>query len=105
EEQFNSPLYLDGNGTSVSQYYKKQSYGELDITFDVYDWREMPETHEFYINNTGNMLFHHHALALFGTGPNGIDLTQYDSDSDGRIDGFVIVHAGYSLQNAGAGHL
>jgi M6 family metalloprotease-like protein len=105
EDQFNSPLYLDGNGTSVSQYYKKQSYGELDITFDVYDWREMPETHEFYINNTGNMLFHHHALALFGTGPDAIDLTQYDSDNDGRIDGFVIVHAGYSLQNAGAGHL
>ncbi len=103
EEQFNSPLYLDGNGTSVSQYYKKQSYGELDITFDVYDWREMPETYDYYSTRLG--IFGAQTINLFGTGPDAIDLTQYDSDSDGRIDGFVIVHAGYSLQNAGAGHI
>ncbi|NCP72377.1 hypothetical protein GW835_03240 [archaeon] len=103
EEQFNSPLYLDGNGTSVSQYYKKQSYGELDITFDVYDWREMPETYEYYSTRLG--VFGAQTIDLFGTGPNAIDLTQYDSDNDGRIDGFVIVHAGFSLQNAGTGHI
>jgi len=93
---FNSSNYLSGNGISVSKFYKHNSYDQLNITFDVYDWRQAPQNYGFYVTNTHQLVVD--TINLFGTGPNAIDFTQYDSDNDGRIDGFIIVHAGFPAQ-------
>jgi len=106
EDQYNDSWYLDGNGTSVKKYYQKESYGTLNITFDVYDWRRLTaHTNEWYA--TGNNAFQLilDTMNLYGTGSNAIDFTQYDSDNDGRIDGVVILHAGYSAGQMGAGSI
>jgi len=91
---FNSTNYLSGNGISVKQYFKKNSYDQLNITFDVYNWRTAPNNYShYYTNNNAHQLVVD-TINVFGTGSNAIDFTQYDSDNDGRIDGFIIVHAG-----------
>ncbi len=106
EDQFNDNTYLDGNGTSVSRYYYKESYGKLNITYDVYEWRTLSaQTYNWY--GTGNNAFQFllDTMQLFGTGPNAIDFTQYDFDNDGRIDGVVILHAGYAGEEAEVGNI
>jgi len=94
---FNSSNYLDGEGISVKEFYNHNSYGSLDITYDIYDWREVPQNYDFYIANTHQLVVD--TMNLFGTGSNPIDFTQYDYNGDGRIDGVVIVHAGLGDQD------
>ena len=106
EDQFNDSTYLDGNGTSVSKYYYKESYGKLNITYDVYEWRTLSaQTYNWY--GTGNNAFQFllDTMQLFGTGANAIDFTQYDSDNDGRLDGVIMLHAGYAGEEMGAGSI
>ncbi len=95
---FNSSNYLSGNGISVKEYFKKSSYNQLNITYDVYDWRTMPNNYSFYYTNNNVHQLVVDAMNTFGTGSNAIDFTQYDSDNDGRIDGVILVHAGFPGQ-------
>jgi M6 family metalloprotease-like protein len=98
---FNSSNYLNGEGISVSEFYKHNSYDALDITYDVYDWRMMPQNYAYYVNNTHQLVVD--AINAFGTGSSAIDFTQYDSDGNGRLDGVVILQAGYQAQeNSGS---
>ncbi len=99
---FNSSNYLSGNGISVKEFYKHNSYNQLNITYDIYDWRQLPLSYSYYVSNPDQ--FSIDTINLFGTGSNAIDFTQYDSDNDGRLDGVVIVHAGFSGQEQ-SGHI
>jgi len=106
QDQFNSNFYLDGNGTSVKKYYYKESYGNLNITYDIYEWRTLTaHTYTWYGTGNNSFQFIQDTMNLFGTGSNAIDFTQYDSDNDGRIDGVIMLHAGYGAEEMGAGHL
>ena len=93
---FNSSNYLNGDGISVSEFYKHNSFDALDVTFDVYDWRMLPQTHTYYLTHTHQLVVD--SINAFGTGPNAIDFTQYDSNNDGRLDGVIILQAGYQGQ-------
>jgi len=106
EDQFNDNVYLDGNGTSVRKYYYTQSYGKLNITYDIYEWRTL-SAHPYTWYGTGNNAFQFllDTMELYGTGPNAIDFTQYDYDNDGRIDGVVMLHAGLAGEEAGSGNI
>ena len=89
---FNSPNYLGGAGISVSKYYTMQSYGDLNITFDVYGWQTAPNTYSYYsLNNTRNFEMELATINMFNS---SVDFSQYDSDNSGRIDGFVIIYPG-----------
>ena len=87
---FNSPNYLGGAGVSVSKYYTMQSYGDLNITFDVYGWQTAPNTYSYYsLNSNRNFEMELATINMFNS---TIDFAQYDNDNDGRIDGFVIIY-------------
>lgn len=89
---FNSPNYLNGQGISVSKYFTKQSYGALNVTFDVYGWQTAPQTYAYYSqNNNTNYQMELDTINLFNS---TIDFSQYDNDNNGRIDGFVIIYPG-----------
>jgi M6 family metalloprotease-like protein len=105
DDVFNSSNYLDGEGISVGEFYKHNSYDQLNITYDVYDWREVPESYDYYkASHINTFYFIQDTLNLFGTGPDAIDFTQYDSDNDGRLDGVIIIHAGLPGQQV-PGHM
>jgi M6 family metalloprotease-like protein len=96
-ESFNSSNYLNGQGISVSKYYTKQSYGDLNIIYDVYDWRTAPQTYSWYsLNSSRNFQLVLDSINLFNstTGGSNVNFSQYDNDNDGRIDGFVIIYPG-----------
>jgi M6 family metalloprotease-like protein len=89
---FNSANYLNGQGISVSKYYTKQSYGDLNITFDVYGWQTAPQTFSYYSqNNTNNFQLELDAINMFNS---SVDFSQYDNDGSGRIDGYIIIYPG-----------
>lgn len=89
---FNSPNYLNGQGISVSKYFTKQSYGALNVTFDVYGWQTAPQTYSYYSQgNARNLEMMIDAINMHNP---IIDYSQYDNDGDGRIDGFVVIYAG-----------
>ncbi|HOW29689.1 MAG TPA: M6 family metalloprotease domain-containing protein, partial [archaeon] len=93
-EAFNSSNYLVNNisGISLSKYYYKQSYGDLNLVFDVYDWRTAPSTYSYYSqNNTTSFQLGIDTVNLFNP---YIDYTQYDNDNDGRLDGMIIIYPG-----------
>ena len=102
-DMLNSPNYLGDNGISVSDYFNHESYGALDITFDVYTWKVAPEPHSYYAqNNYGAFQLALQTIDLFD---NQVDFSNYDSDNDGRIDGVVIIHSGVSGHEAGSGNI
>jgi len=103
QDVFNSSNYLEGEGISVKEFYKKNSYNNLNVTFDVYDWREVPLNYMEYVVNTHQLVVD--SLNTFGSGSDAVDFTQYDYDNDGRLDGVIIVQAGFSAQEGGAGYI
>ncbi len=102
DDVFNSSNYLSGEGISVKEFYKHNSYDQLAVSYDVYDWRMMPQNYAYYVANTHQLVVD--ALNIFGTGSNPIDFTQYDYNNDGTLDGVIILHAGYQAQEQ-PGHI
>ncbi|MFA5746167.1 MAG: M6 family metalloprotease domain-containing protein, partial [archaeon] len=89
-EAFNSSNYLSGSGISVSKYYTKQSYGDLNIIFDVYNWTTMPNTFSYYSQNSNSNFYL--IIDAMNTFNPSVNFAQYDNDNDGRLDGIVIVY-------------
>ena len=88
---FNSPT-ITAERISVSKYYNMQSYGDLNLIFDVYNWTTMPQTFAYY-SATSTSEFQLIIDAVNTFNPN-VNFAQYDNDNDGRIDGLVIIPAG-----------
>ncbi|MDD3178237.1 MAG: hypothetical protein PHR26_01830 [Candidatus ainarchaeum sp.] len=90
---YNDPNYLDENGISVSDYYLHESYGNLHLTFDVYeDWYELPETFEYY--KTNNSTQFQMFMDLLDLVDPEVDFSQYDADNDGRMEGLILIRSG-----------
>ena len=91
----------DGNQGSVHDFYKENSFGQLDLVCDVAGIYKAKHEMAYYGNNTnGNAA----ALAVeaMEAAAADYDLTQYDSNGDGYIDGLHIIYSGYG-EEAGGG--
>lgn len=92
---------------SVRDYFKHQSYGTFDLTFDVVGPVEMPNGYAYYGANTwfdGRKMGDHpakmyelvtEACTMADEQNPDLDFTQYDWDSDGQIDQVYILYAGH----------
>ncbi|MFA7709039.1 MAG: chitobiase/beta-hexosaminidase C-terminal domain-containing protein [archaeon] len=97
---FNSNNYsIPGySGISVSKYYTKQSYGDLNIIFDVYDWREAPHPFSYYADNAATEFqLAIHSMNLFDP---YVDFTQYDYNNDERLDGVILIYPGVGVNSS-----
>lgn len=88
---------------SVSSYYSESSYGKLNIEVDVYDsWININKTvrevaslsYDEYEDPSIYVLNYVHEYLK-----NRIDLTKYDSNSDGFVDGVWLVYGNHSYSN------
>ena len=91
EELFNSDDFMDGDGISVSKYFYQQSYGDLNITFDVHDWVNLNGPRDSYSGpNMFNIILDtfsiQHSL--------NVDFSEYDSIGNNRLDGAIIIISG-----------
>ena len=91
----------DGNQGSVRDFYRENSFGQLDLVSDVAGIYQAKHDMAYYGNNTnGNA----QALAIeaMAAAAADYDLKDYDSDGDGYIDGLHIIFSGYG-EEAGGG--
>ncbi len=87
-----------GNGTfySVQEYYAESSYGRLNLEFDIAEPFQMPMTVAQYNRLNNNYYDYIYELEdafieEFVEG-RGYDLSDYDSDGDGYVDGIQFVY-------------
>ena len=82
---------------SLSSYYKKSSYGKLNISGTVLDWYTPTESSTYYENvysnsqkNISKQLAELAMEAIYANGKD-LDLSKYDYDKDGILDGVYLV--------------
>ncbi|MDD5317070.1 MAG: M6 family metalloprotease domain-containing protein, partial [Candidatus Cloacimonetes bacterium] len=95
---FNSSIITE-DFISVSKYWQMQSYGDLNIVYDIYNWTTLPHTYSYYSQSSVHNLYL--VLDAISTFDPYIDFSQYDNDNDGRLDGLLIVYPGKSLSTSG----
>lgn len=84
---------------SVRDYFKEQSYGKFDLSFDVVGPVQVSRSYSYYGENDKNGQDSHpeemvlEALRL--ADKHGVDFSKYDWDGDGEVDQVYILYAGY----------
>lgn len=94
------------NGTgSFRDYYLKTSFGQLELNADVFGWYMAPQGYlsygkasSGYLTNVGNLV----KRAVLSADSMGVDFTKYDNDSDGYVDGLIVLHAGIGAEEQSA---
>ena len=80
---------------SVDSYYKKTSYNHLDLDIDVYDeWITLDKTCNDLakLTNYADPTWYAVDYVVKTLKNKGVDMKQYDSNSDGFIDGIWLVY-------------
>jgi M6 family metalloprotease-like protein len=81
---------------SLTEYYKRSSYGQLTLDGNVLGWYEMAHERSWYTNqygdgNAANVKIFEEVVDHYDATH---DYSQYDNDGDGRIDYVAVIWAG-----------
>lgn len=79
---------------SVKSYYEKESLGKLSISGAVTDWYESNQTAAYYgidSDSTRTINLLQNAVS-WASSNQGIDISDYDTDSDGYIDSVIMIY-------------
>ena len=90
---------------SVYDYFKAQSYGQFELTFDVVGPYQLPRNYSYYGQNDsqGNDLRPGEMVAAAcNAADDDVDFTDYDWDGDGRVDQVLVIYAGQGEADGGA---
>ncbi|MBQ2211096.1 MAG: M6 family metalloprotease domain-containing protein [Prevotella sp.] len=102
---FNQEGYnRDGMAGSVKDYFKAQSYGQLEIEFDVVGpyttKREMAYYGKSYTDANGNVHHDTYPATMVSEGVIAasaeVDFRNYDWDGDKEVDQVFVIYAGYA---------
>ena len=92
---------------SMADYYSEVSNGALLVRGDVFGWETMPDTANFYGNDSygaASLAFPQNDAGLVYAATARFDPTvdyaKYDRDGDGFVDALLIVHSGYGGEAA-----
>lgn len=104
----NAPGY-NANGAmgSVRDYYLEASYGALTIQTDVFGWFSLPKKQSFYGANLGNIPGNdtnprQMVIDAINASDASVNYANYDSDGDGWVDFFGVIHQGQGEEQTGA---
>lgn len=97
---FNESGYTDGgNAGSVKDYFLRQSYGKLEIDFDVVGPYTTQYRMAYYGGITESSNDARPALMVaeaVDAAKNDVDFSNYDWNGDGEVDQVFVVYAGYN---------
>jgi immune inhibitor A len=84
---------------SLRDFYKENSYGQLDVDGQVIGWLRLPQLYSFYVNgDNGGGSYPNNAQKMVEDALNlaaqQVDFRQFDTDGDNFLDGLFVVHAG-----------
>lgn len=102
----NEPGFSEGNFRgSVYDYFRDQSYGEFELTFDVVGPVMMPQNYEYYGKNDSNG-DDQHPGQMVSTACLSVDslvnFADYDWDGNGSVDQVLCIYAGRGENNGGS---
>ena len=107
DKLMNQLNYTDGGRYgSVRDYYKENSFDQLDLVTDVVGIYRLSNKRSYYGANEGSSRDKNpQAMALEAiTKANAdVDFTKYDNDNDGIVDGIHIIFAGPGEEAGGGG--
>jgi len=91
---------------SVSSFYKKSSYGKLNIAGKVTDWFDVTSDSSLGISTVADITIEKtydvaNAAVNFVKKNTHIDLSSYDSNQDGFIDGVWLIYSCHNYRNNG----
>lgn len=105
DRQFNEEGYSENNHIgSVSDYFRDQSYGAFNLSFDVVGPVTVSQNYSYYgqNDNSGNDRYPCTlVIEACDSIDSVVDFSDYDWDGDGEVDQVFLVYAGYG-ENAGA---
>ena len=90
---------------SVRDVFLENSYGQFTLNSTVAYWITLPNTEAYYANGNSGLTSRTHealryALDALDDDPN-FNFTDFDQDSDGRIDAITFLHSGYGAEWGG----
>ncbi len=109
-EKFDTLIYVDRTGT-VTNYYKEVSYNLLTIATvtlpSTLGWKRAPQTLAYYANSQNGLgSYPQNAQKLVEDAVDLVDaqvnFSLYDNDSDGYVDGLIVIHAGRGAELTGS---
>jgi M6 family metalloprotease-like protein len=90
---------------SVYDYFRAQSYGQFELTFDVVGPVKMPEDYQYYgkdIGDSGDDAKPGEMVALACMAVDSmVDFSDYDWDGDGEVDQVMCIYAGRGQADGG----
>jgi len=107
---FDTLIYVNQTGT-VTNYYREVSYNTLTITTielpSDLGWKGAPQTYAYYVDGqNGFGSYPQNAQKLVEDAVDAVDpyvnFSQYDNNSDGYVDGLIVVHAGRGAEFSGS---
>lgn len=106
----NQEGYTNNQGAigSVHDYFKDQSNGQLDLTFDVVGPIEMDYSYNHYggngsfSNGDNGWEFAYEALSKVYEQYPDLNWSDYDWDGDGEVENLYLIYAGYGEATGGA---
>ncbi len=109
QSDLNTLMNNDGPHTmcptgSVRDVYRKSSFDQLDIQSVVLDWITIDYTENYCADNYYGVSRTFHIClvnALEKAVAAGLDLSNFDRDEDGYIDGITFFHSGYAAEFGG----
>lgn len=103
----NADNYQDnGNHGSVKDFFRENSFGKLNLTTDVVGIYTLPYPRAYYGGNDkygSDNLPGEMARTAVEMAGSDVNFADYDSDSDGVVDGVHIVFAGHGEEAGGGG--
>ncbi len=102
----NTPGYRSNNALgSVKDYYFESSYDRLTLQTEVSDWVRLPQPRSYYGKNDPNREDENPRQmimdAITAADPT-VNFADYDSDGDGWVDMFGVLHQGQGEEQNGA---
>lgn len=107
ERRFNEKGYTqDGHVGSVSDYFRDQSYGAFEISFDIVGPVKMSRNYGYYgTDGAGNRGHDQHADEMIREAcclaDPYVNFKDYDWNNDGEVDQVYIIYAGYGQATGG----
>ena len=92
---------------SLRDWYLENSYGDVDITGDVFGWYRAREDYAYYVDSSYGFgqNYPQNAMGLVAEllqrADDDVDYSQYDNDDNGVVEALFVVHAGQGAEVPG----
>lgn len=102
DAEIHDVIFGDGNDTGVKDYFLEVSYNALIFAdTDIVDWDAAANGHDYYGLVNGNARAATLVREAVISANAALDFSLFDNNSDGYVDGVVVIHQGPGAEETG----